>query len=37
MNSISENPTQIKVSFDFYWVSDIPHWKDGVRLLEQVR
>ena len=37
MNSISENPTQINVSFDFYWVSDVPHRKFGVRLLEQVR
>ena len=26
-NSISENPTTIKVSLDFYRVSDVPHQK----------
>ena len=24
---ISENPTKNKVSFDFYWVSDVTHQK----------
>ena len=45
INSISENLTIIKVSFDFYWVSDIQgvlvymHFRDdiGVRLMERVR
>ena len=27
INSISENPTKIEVSFTFFRVSDIPHWK----------
>ena len=27
INSIYENPSKIKVSFDFYWVSDVPHRK----------
>ena len=32
INSISENPTKIKGSFDFYQVSDAPHRKFRVRL-----
>ena len=46
INSITETPTKINVSFDFYRVSDVPHRgalvhiyfriELGVRLLEQV-
>ena len=32
INSISENPTEIKVCFDFYRVSDVPHRKLRVCL-----
>ena len=34
INSISENPTKIKVSF--YRVSDVPHQKLRVRLCTQI-
>ena len=35
-NSISENPTKIKVSFDFHRVSDSPNWENRVRLCTYV-